>query len=485
MKLLIVDDRTSNVFKIVEHLQNHLKLKNSDIKIASNGLEAIAIVERNNLDIILMDLQMPVMDGLSATKKVTARYPHLKVVIITSLNDDLLIQKSINAGAKGYLFKENLSTDLISVIQNVANGYTVFPQCNTNSINILSNSNVFVRPSKTEKISKINKIIVANTIKAWINKTKSYNFDENNFSQIFQVNSINLPYSIDPIIKGDFPQCNLIQELELRFERLIFENVDSSQIDKDSLNRNLTNIIEHLNYWFDAELTNTIFSSFKSRLQANAQILRINYAENLKDYINSFFEITSPLPCLEHLESIEAFLNVAIREHQNELDRLVYQQKSAFRAYSKLIEIFNQSENIERDRSEFDCIMRAILYTYRAKIWIEAFTLAIQLIQGLVRLLQFSIDDLILAIDLLEAAHSQLNVSNIDESTSLFVYYKSKIFYDYSRLLEEVELDVGYSINQWGVRTSITPTLILDKLINIISIKSNDVLKNIESELYA
>ena len=136
MKLLIVDDQTSNVFKIVEHLQHHLELKNSDIKIASNGLEAITIVERDNLDLILMDLQMPVMDGLSATKKVTERYPHLKVIIITSLDNDLLVQKSIDAGAKGYLFKENISTDLISVIQNVSNGYTVFPKRNINSTDL-------------------------------------------------------------------------------------------------------------------------------------------------------------------------------------------------------------------------------------------------------------------------------------------------------------------------------------------------------------
>ena len=485
MKLLVVDDQTSNVFKIVEHLQNHLKLKNSDIKIASNGLEAITIVERGDLDLILMDLQMPVMDGLSATEKVTARYPHLKVIIITSLDDDLLVQKSINAGAKGYLLKKNISTDLISVVQNVSNGYTVFPKRNINSTDLLSNSNINIRPSKTRKIFKINEIIVANIIKAWINETKSYDFDKNNFSQIFQVNSINLQNSSNSIIQGDFPQCNLIQELELRFERLISKSIDSSRINRDDLDRKLANIIECLNYWFDAELTNTTFSSFKSRLQANAQILRINYAKNLKEYLNSFFQKTSPLPCLEHLESIEMFLNAAIKEHQNELDRSVNQHESAFRAYNKLIEIFNRSGNIKCDRSEFDSLMRALLYTYRAKMRIEASTLAIQMIQGLVRLLQLSIDDLILAIDLLESVRDRLNVSTVDESIFLFVRRKSKIFYDCSRLLEEIESEVGHSINRWGVRASVTPTLILNKLINRISIKSNDVLENIENELYA
>ena len=485
MKLLIVDDQTSNVFKIVEHLQNHLELKNSDIKIASSGLEAITIVERDNLDLILMDLQMPVIDGLSATKKVTDRYPHLKVIIITSFDNDLLVQKSIDAGAKGYLFKENISTDLISVIQNVTNGYTVFPKHNINSTDLLSNSNTIVRPIKTEKILKINEIIIANIIKAWINETKSYNFDRNNFLQFFQVNSINPQNSIDSIIQGDLTQCNLIQELELRFERLVLESVDSNEINKDNLDRKLEKIIECLNYWFDAEPTNTNFSGFKSRLEANAQILRINYAENLKKYISSFFESTSPLPCLEHLESIETFLNLAIKEHQNELDRFINQRDSAFRAYNKLVDIFNRSRNIECDRCEFDSLMRAILYVYRAKMRIEASTLAIQIIQGLIRLLQFSIDDLILAISLLEAVRNQLNVSNVDEGISLFVRRKSRMIYDCLRLLEEIELEVGCSINQWGVRASVTPTLILDKLINRISIKSNDILESIENELYA
>lgn len=484
MKLLIVDDQTSTVFKLVEHLQSHLKLKNNEIKIASNGLEAVAIVERDNLDLILMDLQMPVMDGLTATEKIIGRYPHTKVIVTTSLDDDILIQKSMNAGAKGYLFKENISTNLISIIENVNNGYTVFPKSRTNNTDLLNDSDTIVRPSKSERILKINKIITTNIIKAWINETKSYSLNKSNPPQFFGKNSINSQNLINFIVRGNFSQCNLTQELELRFERLILESVDRSAINKDNLENKLENIIERLNHWFYAERVNTTFSGFKSRLEANAQTLRINYARNLKKYINSFFEKTSPMPCLEHLESIEILLNTSIKEQQSEFDELAKQEKSAYKAYNKLVDIFYKSDDVENDCSKIDSLIRAILHMYLAKMRVEASSLAIQAIQGLVRLLQFVIDDLILAINLLETTRNQLDVANVDESISSFVRHKSNTFYDCSGLLEEIELELGYSINHWGVRASVTPNLVLDKLVNRISAKSHDILESIEQELY-
>lgn len=488
MKILIVENQITTTIEMVEYLQKHLTLENSDIKIACNSSEAIfAVAKISELDLVLMNLKMPITDDFNAIEKISIRYPHVKIIIIANLQNDILVNKSINAGVKGYLLKKNIFTNLISVIQNVNDGYSVFPRYNTsNYTNLITDSNTKLQFANSGKLSKINKIIMANIINNWIGETKNSTFNINDFLQSFDVDFINSQNLINSIIQSDIIQCNLIQELELRFEQYIVKSDKSNEINRDNLDQKLEEIIENLNFWFRAEETkNTTFYGFTPRLEANAQVLRINYAKSLKRYIESIFLKSSPLPCLEHLESIELLLNRVAEEHQNELDRLMKQQDSAFKAYNRLIGIFYKSENIKCDHSQTAPLIRAILYIYRAKLQIIVSTLAIQIIQGLIRLLQFSIDDLILTINLLKTEYNKLNVSTLDEGISLFIRRKSNEFYDCLKLLEEIELDVGYSINQWGVRAEINPTLILDKLANKISIKSNDILKSIEQELSA
>ncbi|MCC0175849.1 response regulator transcription factor [Waterburya agarophytonicola K14] len=483
MKLLIVDDQISNQFLLVEQIQAHLKFKDSDIRIASNGLEAIAVAEQNDLDLILMDLQMPVMNGLNATKKIISKYPYIKVIIITSSDDIILVQKSIMAGARGYLFKDNILTNLISVIQNVSNGYTVFPKYDTNSSNLLSSCDSIIQLNESEKILKINKIIALEIITIWKNGIKDNNFVGDTFLNFFDINFSNKKDLINFLIRGDSSKCNLLQELELRFHDLISKCIDEKKIDKDNLESELDIVIERVNCWFYTEQTNN-FSCFRTKIETNAQILRINYAKQLKKYIDSFLFKTASLPCLEHLESMETLLKNIIEEYQSELDKFTEQEKSAFQAYNVLIDIFFESASQESNQSEINSLTRTILHIYRAKMQIEAFTFAIQDIQGIIRTLQFYIDDLILANNLLETIHSQLDISGVDESISLLVKHKFDTFQDSTKLLQEIEAEVGYSMNQWGVQCHVNPSLILDKLITKISISSGNILESIEQELY-
>ena len=484
MKLLIVDDQISSQFLLVEQLQTHLELQDSDIRIAGSGLEAIAVAEQNDLDLILMDLQMPVMDGLTATKKVTNKYPHIKVIVITSSDDRILVQKSIMAGAKGYLFKDNILTNLISVVQNVSNGYTVFPNHDLNSNNLFFDYDSIIQFNKSEKILKINKIIASRIIVIWKNGIKNNSFSEDKFSKFFDTSFSNKRNLINFIIRGDSSQCNLIQELELRFQDLISKCIDKNKINKDNLESEFDVVIDRVNCWFYTEQINTKFSCFKIRLETNAQILRINCAKQLKQYIDLFLFKTAPIPCLEYLESIEALLKNIIQEHQSELDKFTEQEESAFQAYNVLIDIFYQSANQKSNQKEINSLTRTILHIYRAKMQIEAYSLAIQAIQGIIRTLQFYIDDLILAINLLETIHNQLDISGVDESISLFIQHKFNTFQDSAKLLQEIETEVGYSINQWGVQCHVNPSFILDKLITKISINSSEILESIEQELY-
>ncbi len=88
---------------------------------ARNGHEAIEIAQVNRPDIFLMDIQMPEMDGIEATKYIAEN--HLgKVLILTTFDDDELVQKALKNGAKGYLIKNHTPEHLKQMIKSVYNG---------------------------------------------------------------------------------------------------------------------------------------------------------------------------------------------------------------------------------------------------------------------------------------------------------------------------------------------------------------------------
>jgi DNA-binding NarL/FixJ family response regulator len=91
---------------------------------AGNGAEALALVASERPDVVLMDVRMPVMDGLEATRKITED-PSLsdtKVVILTTFDLDEYVHEALRAGASGFLLKDTLPVDLINAVRVVAGG---------------------------------------------------------------------------------------------------------------------------------------------------------------------------------------------------------------------------------------------------------------------------------------------------------------------------------------------------------------------------
>ncbi|WP_227011583.1 response regulator transcription factor [Paenibacillus lutimineralis] len=103
----------------------------SDIEIvgtAENGEEAIALCERENLDVLLMDIQMPVMDGVKATEEIKKRWPNIKVIILTTFQDVTYVLNALNAGAEGYILKAVDPEFLVQGIKLVYHGGSLIPQ---------------------------------------------------------------------------------------------------------------------------------------------------------------------------------------------------------------------------------------------------------------------------------------------------------------------------------------------------------------------
>ena len=122
IKVIIADDSdfVRDGMKIILDVDDEFEV----IGYASNGKEAIEIAENNTPDIFLMDIQMPVMDGIEATKYIVEKNLG-KVLILTTFDDDDLVKQALKNGAKGYLIKNHTPERLKQMIKSVHSGISV------------------------------------------------------------------------------------------------------------------------------------------------------------------------------------------------------------------------------------------------------------------------------------------------------------------------------------------------------------------------
>ena len=122
IKILLVDDE----MLIRRGLKALLKLEESleIVGEAENGEIAISQVEKLLPDVVLMDVRMPVMDGVAATREISRGFPQIKVLILTTFNDDEYVTQALKYGAAGYLLKDTPSEELALAIRFVDKGYT-------------------------------------------------------------------------------------------------------------------------------------------------------------------------------------------------------------------------------------------------------------------------------------------------------------------------------------------------------------------------
>ena len=120
IRLLLVDDQA--LFR--EGLHTLLSL-HEDLEVvgeAGNGLEALAAADALHPDVVLMDLRMPVLDGVAATRRLLAAHPTTRVIVVTTFDDDELVFDGLRAGAIGYLLKDVSSERLVEAIRAAARG---------------------------------------------------------------------------------------------------------------------------------------------------------------------------------------------------------------------------------------------------------------------------------------------------------------------------------------------------------------------------
>jgi DNA-binding NarL/FixJ family response regulator len=125
IRVLVADDhpvvRTGLSAVIIE--QGDLEL----VAEAENGERAVELFREHQPDVVLMDLRMPVMDGVEAIRTITGEFPGARILALTTYEGDADIRRALEAGARGYLLKDMLLTEVISAVRAVRRGERVIP----------------------------------------------------------------------------------------------------------------------------------------------------------------------------------------------------------------------------------------------------------------------------------------------------------------------------------------------------------------------
>lgn len=122
IRILLVDDQSFARHFVAKSLEFHQDLK--IVGMADNGEDAIALVESLKPDVVLIDLEMPEMNGITATEIIVEKFPKSKVLVFSSHETGDYLQKALRAGAKGYLLKGSPAKELSDAIHSIYRGYT-------------------------------------------------------------------------------------------------------------------------------------------------------------------------------------------------------------------------------------------------------------------------------------------------------------------------------------------------------------------------
>ncbi len=124
MRILVADDELEAADALKRNINGRDGIQ--IVGLASNGREAIQQCGLHHPDIILMDIHMPVMDGIEASRQIKTQYPNVKIVILTMFREKENVFGALKAHCAGYVYKGHKSDELVAILQNIRMGFSVY-----------------------------------------------------------------------------------------------------------------------------------------------------------------------------------------------------------------------------------------------------------------------------------------------------------------------------------------------------------------------
>jgi two-component system response regulator NreC len=120
IRVLLADDHAMvrKGFRLILEAQPDIEIAGE----AGNGREAVELAEKLHPDVVVMDVAMPELNGIEATRRLASSSPHSRVLALSMHKDSVYVREILRAGARGYLLKDSIDTDLISAVRAVAKG---------------------------------------------------------------------------------------------------------------------------------------------------------------------------------------------------------------------------------------------------------------------------------------------------------------------------------------------------------------------------
>jgi DNA-binding NarL/FixJ family response regulator len=167
IRVLIVDDQeiVCQGLKVVLDTSPALEV----VGLAFDGAQALEKAQELQPDLVLMDLKMPVMNGIRATHALKEAYPHIAVLVLTTYDSDEWVIDAIRAGAAGYLLKDATREEIISAIEGTAVGRTYVDPAMANKLLAFVRGNTQPRTHIAEQLSKREMIVLQLLANGWTN----------------------------------------------------------------------------------------------------------------------------------------------------------------------------------------------------------------------------------------------------------------------------------------------------------------------------
>jgi DNA-binding NarL/FixJ family response regulator len=122
IKIAVAEDNSL----LAKSIEEKIGFFHDELRFKFRGIHGKDLIDKlntdSNVDVILMDIQMPEMDGIEATEIITQKFPHIKIIMLTVLDDETHIFKAIQAGANGYILKDEPPKKLLEGIQDIMQG---------------------------------------------------------------------------------------------------------------------------------------------------------------------------------------------------------------------------------------------------------------------------------------------------------------------------------------------------------------------------